>query len=114
MLLPLMKFRARELRKNLTDSEKTLWKELRLEQMGCKFRRQYPIGPYIVDFACPERMLIIELDGSHHLDGKQRDDRRTQWLESQGYKVLRFWNSEVSNELIAIKNVIYRHLTPHL
>jgi len=88
---------ARDLRKGMTDTEQFLWKFLRKEQLGVKFRKQHPIGPYIADFACLERKLIIELDGGQH--GKehvlQKDTERTDFLKSQGFQVLRFWNNEV-------------------
>ena len=101
---------ARQLRKNLTDSEKRLWLELRLRQTGYKFRRQFAIGKYIVDFACPERKLIVELDGGHHAGQADYDAGRTRWLESQGFRVLRFWNNEIQTNLNGVKEVIYKYL----
>lgn len=87
---------ARALRKNQTDAEKLLWNHLRARQLhGYKFRRQVPIGRYIVDFTCPSLKLVIELDGSQHMNNVPYDDRRTSFLTSQGYKVTRFWNNEV-------------------
>jgi len=85
--------RAKQLRRDSTDAEKTLWRLLRARQLnGVKFRRQHPIGPYIVDFVCLEQHLVIELDGGQHaLDSPAR----TRFLESEGYRVLRFWNNEV-------------------
>ena len=88
--------RARELRKNLTDAERKLWKYLRRKQIeGHRFRRQVPIGPYYVDFLCLERRLVIEVDGGQHADRQAEDAKRTAWLESQGFRVLRCWNNEV-------------------
>ncbi len=87
---------ARALRKNLTDAEKRLWQKLKRRQIGtAKFRRQQPIGDYIIDFACLERRLIVELDGGQHATQVAYDDQRTAWLESRGYRVLRFWNNDV-------------------
>ena len=86
--------RARELRQNMTDAERRLWKELRGGSLGARFRRQAPIGPYIVDFACFQRRLVIEIDGGQHLENSS-DATRDAWLEEQGFRVLRFWNHEV-------------------
>jgi len=94
---------ARKLRINSTDTEKYLWKYLRERQLeGIKFRRQHPIGKYIVDFINLEKKIIIELDGGQHLDNK-KDKLRDRWLKEQGYKVLRFWDNEV---LINIEGVM--------
>ncbi|MGH7164602.1 MAG: endonuclease domain-containing protein, partial [Nitrospiraceae bacterium] len=83
---------ARQLRKNLTDAEQRLWRHLRLRQAnGQKIRRQQPIGPYIADFVCFERTLIVEVDGGQHADSQCDDSNRTAWLEAQGFHVLRFW-----------------------
>ncbi len=90
---------AREHRKNPTWAETTLWSDLRAGQFGHKFRRQQPIGPYIVDFVCFEKRLIIEVDGlSHDIDDSQRDRIRQRWLEDHGYVVLRFNDDEVHDE----------------
>jgi isoleucyl-tRNA synthetase len=86
--------KAQEMRKNPTDTERKLWDLLRAEKTGYKFRRQQPIGHYIADFYCAEKRLVIEVDGSQHAENEV-DVLRTQWLESQGLKVLRFWNNEV-------------------
>jgi len=112
--------KARELRNNLTKSEQALWKHLRMRQLaGYKFRRQQPIGPYIVDFVSFERRLIIEVDGGQHSQQVDYDAERTAWLEAQRYRVLRFWNSLVLEETEAVKAVILKTLecsidTPHL
>jgi very-short-patch-repair endonuclease len=101
------KINARRLRKNLTDAERILWKHLRLRQMGdSKFRRQQPIDPYIVDFVCFEKRLIVEIDGGHHSDQPVLDAKRDEYLKSQGFSVLRFWNSEVLREIEAVKEKI--------
>jgi len=87
---------ARNLRKNQTDVEQILWQRLRSRQLlNCKFRRQVPFHPYIVDFVCLERFLIIELDGSQHQEQQDYDHKRSAFLNQQGYTVLRFWNNEV-------------------
>jgi very-short-patch-repair endonuclease len=87
---------ARRLRSHPTDAEKFLWSRLRRGQLGeYKFRRQSPIGPYVVDFVCFPARLVVEVDGGQHATQVEADATRTQWLESEGFKVLRFWNNEV-------------------
>jgi very-short-patch-repair endonuclease len=87
---------ARYLRCNQTDVERLLWSRLRARQLhGEKFRRQYPVSGYIVDFCCPEKQLIVELDGGQHAQKQRVDKKRTAVLKRQGYRVLRFWNNEV-------------------
>ena len=88
---------AQALRRSPTDAERKLWYLLRsLKPLGLHFRRQAPIGVYIADFAWHAGKMVVELDGSQHAQERQRcDARRTQWLESQGYCVLRFWNNDV-------------------
>ena len=82
----------------MTDAERRLWFLIRNRQINdCKFRRQHPIGPFIADFACIERQLIVEIDGGQHADNTN-DVRRTAWLESQGWHVIRFWNHEILAE----------------
>ncbi|HVA13484.1 MAG TPA: endonuclease domain-containing protein [Stellaceae bacterium] len=84
---------ARKLRATPTDAEIRLWSRLRRKQLdGFRFRRQQPIGRYVVDFFCPEAKLIIEIDGGQHAD---EDPARTDWLGSRGYRLIRFWNNEV-------------------
>ena len=77
--------------------------------MGCKFRRQHPIGPYIVDFACVERKLVIELDGSQHA-GSASDSARTRWIQANGYRVLRFWNNDALRQQQVVLTVILEAL----
>ncbi len=90
---------ARELRKSATDAEQRLWQNLRSRQMnGYKFRRQAPIGKYIVDFLCKEAKLVVELDGSQHCLQEEHDQRRTDYLISHGYRVVRYWNNQVLQE----------------
>ena len=104
---------ARELRKNLTDAEARLWARLRRQQLdGFRFRRQHPIGPYIVDFFCPAAKLIIEVDGGQHATDQQRDDRRTHWLEVRGYRVIRFWNNDVLGNTEGVLQTIQQALPP--
>ena len=87
---------ARMLRKNQTDAERLLWQRLRNRQLlGVKFRRQVPIKGYVADFAALEIKLIIELDGSQHIENKEADEIRTGFLQREGYKVIRFWNNDV-------------------
>jgi very-short-patch-repair endonuclease len=105
------KDRARELRKKLTEAEKMLWNHLRLRQMGDhKFRRQQPIGRYIVDFVCLEKRLIIEVGGGQHNERSAYDSNRDSWLISQGYRILRFWNNQIFGELEAVKETIFETL----
>ena len=90
--------RARTLRKNMTDAAQALWRVLRTyKDNGFHFRRQAPMGPYIADFVCHSAKLVIEVDGGQHglASHQAADDRRTGWLEGQGYRVLRFWNNDV-------------------
>ncbi len=88
--------RAKQLRRRPTEAEAKLWIRLRRKQLdGFRFRRQTPIGSYIVDFFCPEAKLIVEIDGGQHADQKEYDELRTQWLEERGYRVVRFWNNDV-------------------
>ena len=94
---------AKQLRTNQTDAERRLWYHLRAHRfMGLKFKRQKPLGPYIVDFICMEKDLIIELDGGQHAEQLPYDQQRDAWLSNQGYTVLRFWNNEVMQELEAV------------
>jgi very-short-patch-repair endonuclease len=102
---------ARELRNNLTDAEWLLWQHLRLRQLGgYKFRRQQPLGPYVVDFVCLEKRLIIEVDGGQHNEQVTYDTERSAWLEAQGFRVLRFWSHEVLQNIEAVKEVVVKAL----
>ncbi|MFJ5159281.1 endonuclease domain-containing protein [Pantoea sp. NPDC088449] len=107
--------RQRELRKAMPESEHQLWHFLRNRNLcGVKFRRQHPIGRYIVDFACIERLLIVELDGGQHNEdaAKIYDEQRTAFLQRSGWRVIRFWNNQVFEEFDAVMDEIYRQLTP--
>ena len=88
--------RARRLRREGTDAERVLWRQLRSRQLAdLKFRRQHPLGPYVVDFVCLERRAVVELDGGQLALDAARDAERTAWPNAEGYRVLRFWNNEV-------------------
>ena len=91
----LLKF-AKRMRHQPTNAETLIWTALRGARLqGFKFKRQQPIGPYIVDFVCFEHTLIIEIDGGQHGDETSKDHERSNWLQSQGFRILRFWNNEV-------------------
>ena len=103
--------RARQLRRDSTEAEQILWGALRNRQLGgYKFRRQTPIGRYIVDFVCKERRLIVEMDGSQHLEEGVYDRVRTEFLESLGYRVLRIWNYEALSDLESVADAILLEL----
>lgn len=93
---PILKFRRSNLRKKQTPQEILLWARLRRNQLKYKFKRQHSIGPYILDFYCPDKKLAIELDGSQHLENKDYDKERDFYLSTLGIKTLRFWNNEVN------------------
>jgi very-short-patch-repair endonuclease len=102
-----MQQRSRKLRTEQTATEQLLWSKLRRRQIGGhKFRRQQVLGPYIVDFVCMEKKVVIELDGGQHSEQLQYDQRRTGWLEQQGFLVLRFWDNQVFKEMEAVLRVI--------
>jgi very-short-patch-repair endonuclease len=106
-----LKDKARQLRRNLTDSEKVLWSRLRSKQvLGIQFYRQKPIGEHIVDFFAPRAKLVVEVDGSQHMeaDYAQKDGRRDRYLASLGLRVLRFNSREVLKESNAVIEAIYR------
>jgi primosomal protein N' (replication factor Y) len=104
-----MKARARKLRNNLTETERALWRDLRDRQLGFRFRRQFPIPPYIVDFACIEARLIIEVDGGQHA-AATNDSRRDDKLYRQGWRVLRFRNNDVLENPEGVLQVIAKAL----
>ncbi|WP_225589490.1 DUF559 domain-containing protein [Pseudoxanthomonas sp. PXM01] len=106
--------RERYLRQEQTEAERVLWWQLRNRRLlGWKFRRQYRIGPYFADFACPEAGLVIELDGSQHLEQIRHDVLRTARLRREGFEVLRFWNDVVLRETDAVLMAITTALAPH-
>jgi len=101
-----MKEKARNLRKNQTDAERKLWYHLKDRRLaGFTFRRQHPIGHFIVDFVCQEARLIVELDGGQHTSQIEEDKGRTACLETRGYRVVRFWNNQVFGEIQAVLTV---------
>ncbi len=94
---------AKDLRKNATDTEKFLWQRLKSRQLaGFKFRRQMPMGRYIADFVCLEKCVVIECDGGQHTDHIKKDQKRDAWFKEQGYAVLRFWNTDVLQNIAAV------------
>ncbi|MFQ5563720.1 MAG: endonuclease domain-containing protein [Parvularculaceae bacterium] len=102
-------FEARSLRRDATPAERILWTKLNQAQLGgFKFRRQHPIGPYVLDFYCPEIRLCIELDGDQHGYDREivRDVRPTEYLNRNGVEVMRFWNHEVRENLIGVAETI--------
>ncbi len=100
---------AREMRSRMTDAEALLWMLLRNRRIaGAKFRRQHPVGRYILDFYCDEKKLGIELDGGQHGEAVQYDQQRDGWLSAQGIQVLRFWNNQMLTETEAVMEVIYQ------
>jgi very-short-patch-repair endonuclease len=104
---------ARALRRAMTEAELRVWYYLRAGRLGgLKFRRQVPLGDYVVDFICPSASLIIELDGGQHADRVAQDEERTRWLERQGYRVIRFWNSDVRENLQAVLQHIEANCAP--
>ena len=102
---------ARHLRVSQADAERRLWQHLRNGQLAlAKFRRQQPLGPYVADFCCFELTLVIELDSGQHAARVEEDARRTAWLARQGFRVVRFWNTNVLTNLAGVLEVIRREL----
>ena len=112
-----MRHIARKLRKNMSDAEQLLWRHLRDRQLGgYKFRRQHPIGTFVVDFVCLEKELVIEVDGGQHAKQLEPDVKRSDYLKEKGYRILRFWNNEVLQERESVLSVILSFLNegpPH-
>lgn len=103
--------RARALRRNSTDAERTLWKHLRKRQIaGHRFRRQHPPGRCVADFVCLERRLVVELDGGPHSLKTVYDTQRDAWLRAEGYRLLRIWNNEVFSNIQGVKTTIWMAL----
>ncbi len=106
----MLKDNARDLRKKMTESERALWSLLRRKQIeGYRFRKQVPVGKYIVDFACLEARLIIEVDGGQH-DESASDVERDAWLKAQNFRVLRFWNNDVLKNPEGVMQVVVKVL----
>ncbi|WP_431854183.1 endonuclease domain-containing protein, partial [Azospirillum sp.] len=101
---------AKQLRRDSTDVEKVLWQRLRNAQMGAKFRRQEPILGFTVDFVSHDHRLVIELDGGQHAERVDYDQRRTRMLEQAGFRVIRFWNNEVNDNLDGVLETIRARL----
>ena len=102
--------RARDLRRSMTDAERRLWSVLRDRRLhGHKFRRQHPLGPFVLDFACIEHRVAVEADGGQHADNAA-DQRRTAWLEGEGWRVLRFWNNDILGNPAGVAETILRAL----
>ena len=95
------------LRRESTPQEDMLWSKLRASQMGVRFRRQHSVGNFILDFYCPTAKLAVELDGSQHAETEEKDVKRTEYLEREGIRVLRFWNNEVNTKLVGVLETIY-------
>jgi very-short-patch-repair endonuclease len=115
--MDLFRARARALRKNPSEAERLLWTHLRYWQVdGYKFRRQQPLGKYIVDFICLEKRIIVELDGGQHAEQKDYDSKRDAWLCDHGFTVLRFWNHDVLQNIESVAEKIYQTVksTPFL
>ncbi|MHB1381499.1 MAG: endonuclease domain-containing protein [Thermoleophilia bacterium] len=105
---------SRNLRKNSTDAERILWRRLRARQLaGYRFRRQQPVGKYIVDFVCFEKRLIIEVDGGQHAEQAAADSIRDNWLESQGFLVLRVWNNDAISNTDGVLELILSTIGDH-
>jgi very-short-patch-repair endonuclease len=105
--------RARQLRRTMTEHEQFVWSKLRSRRFSdFKFRRQVPMGSYVADFVCLKQWLIIELDGGQHnaVEGRENDVTRDLWFRNQGFRVLRFWNHEVTEDWEAIEEQIWREL----
>jgi len=105
--------KARQLRNNMTPQEKKLWYYLRNNQINnCRFRRQYPIGNFIVDFVCRSKNLVIEIDGGQHNEQQSinYDNERTKYLKSRGFNVIRFWNSDIDENIEEVVNKIIEYL----
>jgi very-short-patch-repair endonuclease len=101
---------ACKLRRDATDVERILWHALRTRASFWKFRRQHLIGPFVVDFACPARKLVIELDGGQHVARKEADAARSAKIARYGYRVIRFWNNEVVENLDGVLRVVFAKL----
>jgi very-short-patch-repair endonuclease len=100
-----------ELRKNQTPQEVILWAHLRGAQLGFKFKRQHSVGPYILDFYCPDKKLAVELDGSQHIENKEYDQERTNYLLVLEIQTIRFWNNEVNTNINGVIQEIISRLS---
>jgi len=107
---PKTKHYAVKLRKASTPAERKLWSRIRNDQLGVTFRRQHAVGNYVPDFCSPKGRLVIELDGSQHLEQQEHDGERTEYLGTQGYRVIRFWNNAVMKDIEGVLSAILREL----
>ncbi len=99
---------ARALRQQMTDAERRLWRHLRNRRFGgWKFKRQYPVGHFIVDFICLEKNVVIEVDGGQHAESEKQDSERSAYLHKMGYRVFRFWNNQVLQETESVLETIF-------
>jgi very-short-patch-repair endonuclease len=106
---------AKNLRSRMTIAETRLWYHLRAGRFqGWKFRRQVPLGTYVVDFLCEEARLIVEADGGQHADDAAADEERTNWLNSRGYEVMRFWNNDVLGNTQGVLTILAERLAAKL
>jgi len=108
---PPIRNQARSLRRKATDAERALWRELRRSSLGWRFRREFPIPPYIVDFACVEARLVVEANGGHHARPGEHD-RRDAALRQRGWRLLRFWNNDVLGNRAGVLQTISEALGP--
>ena len=112
---PINIIRAKNLRKNMSDPERKFWYQINNNKLGVKFRRQQPFGPYYVDFVCNELKLVIELDGNQHAENIEYDNRRTAFIESQGYKVIRIANAELTKQgMKTVVDTLHMCINEHL
>ena len=102
---------ARRLRRDMTEAERRLWRELRELGLPWRFRRQHPIGRHIVDFACPAAKLVIELDGGQHAISLSADELRSREIAERGYRVIRFWNGNLVENIGGVLEMIFRELS---
>ena len=106
---------AKKMRRNPTLAKRHMWHYLRNRQLlNCKFKRQYIIGKFVVDFICLEVQLVVEVDGLEHLERKKYDDKRTHFLESKGYSVIRFWNEEILSKPEKVLEILTEKLSEKL
>jgi very-short-patch-repair endonuclease len=102
---------ARVMRRNMTPAEQLMWSRLRRHCLGLHFRRQVPIGQFIVDFVCMSRRVVVEVDGRHHLENPQ-DQERDRWLAANGFRVLRFQNQQILEDPDTVLQIIHQALSP--
>ncbi len=106
---------AKGLRQRSAEAERLFWSRVRAHRLGgFKFKRQQPLGPYIVDFVCFEARLVVELDGGHHTQTLVSDTERDRWLSERGFRVTRFWNNEVLGNIEGVLAEVASTLSPSL